>query len=198
MIRRIQPFAQKLLDKYFMATQTTGNVGDADFHVDMIVHLASVLRPKTYVELGTNRCETFNRVSQFAGTAYGADIWAESQSYMKNKSCFFHGSTSDFSDHLRAKDVKIDLLFIDADHSAKSVKEDFENFFDMMTDDGVILMHDGYPKDASQLSPDICGDGYKAIKELSKERDYFELVTIPFPPGLSICRVRQKQVPWEG
>ena len=109
---------------------------------------------------------------------------------------FFLGTTENFIEKFRLQNKKITLLFIDADHSEASVMKDFKNFLPFMADNGVILLHDDYPLNSTQSQPEYCGDGYKAIFELSKERDDFELMTIPFAPGLSLCRVRQKQVPW--
>jgi len=150
------------------------------------------------VELGVHKGETFNRVSKFSSISYAADISPDSAKHIKNSNSYFYQGDSDsFAKEFKLKNKKINLLFIDANHSEQSVKQDFINFLPYMAEDGVILLHDGYPLDALQSDPGFCGDGYKAISELSKERGNFELMTIPFPPGLSLCRVRTKQVPWE-
>lgn len=39
-------------------------------------------------------------------------------------------------------DLKIDLLFIDGDHSYKGVKEDFEKYFNLVKNNGIIALHD--------------------------------------------------------
>ena len=39
-------------------------------------------------------------------------------------------------------DIKIDLLFIDGDHSYDGVKKDFEIFSTLLSDNGVIIIHD--------------------------------------------------------
>ena len=72
--RKSKPIYQYFLDKYLSLSKTSGRTGDADFHVDFIVHLASILRPKCYVELGVYECETFNRVSKFSEESYAVDI----------------------------------------------------------------------------------------------------------------------------
>jgi hypothetical protein len=194
--RRFKPFFQRLLDKYFDLNRTSGEVGDADFHVDLVSHLASVLKPSVYVELGVNKGETFNRVSRYALESFAIDIDEGSRNYIDNKEAFFHGTTSDFLEYFKGSGKQIDLLFIDADHSKESVKEDFFGYLPLLKEQGVILLHDGYPLNESQTVGSICGDGYKAIWEISEMSKDFEIVTIPFPPGLSICRKRTKQVPW--
>jgi len=195
--RKFKPFFQRLMDKYFYYNRTSGEVGDADFHVDLVVHLASILRPDVYVELGVHKGETFNRTRVFSKEGYAVDINESSKNYLNEKSCFYHGTSSDFLNEFMSKGKKIDLLFIDADHSAVSVREDFLGYFPLVSDNGIILLHDGYPLNENQTSASICGDGYKAIWELSNAPDGFELVTIPFSPGLTICRKRSSQVPWD-
>lgn len=196
MIKRFQPLFQKVLDFYFDISKTSGEVGDADFHVDLVVHIASILRPKCYVELGVYKGETFNRVSKFADEAFAVDINEKSSEYIKNKQSFYCGTTDSFLEYFKKSGKKIDLLFIDADHSADSVRFEFTEYFPFVTEQGVILMHDGYPLNEKHTDPKICGDGYKAINELSVASLDYEMVTVPFPPGLTICRKRKKQVPW--
>lgn len=195
--RGLRPILQKLLDAYYRNSKSSGEVGDADFHVDLIVHLASILRPNCYVELGVYKGETFNRVSRFANKSYAVDINPESKSYIRKESDFFSGSTEDFLRYFSSEGRKIDLLFIDADHSASSVEFEFKEFFPYVSDQGVILLHDGYPLREGHTVPEICGDGYKAIERLSQKVDGYEMVTVPFPPGLTICRKRNQQVPWQ-
>ena len=195
-IRKIKPKAQSILDVYLDNTRTTGEIGDADFHVDLIVHLASIIRPKCYVELGVYKCETFNRVSKFSECSFAVDVESRAGSFCKSGS-FYHGNTQDFLEFFKTQNKKIDLLFIDADHSAGSVKQEFSSFFPYIADQGLILMHDGFPLNKAHTVPEVCGDSYLTIGELSREAVGYEMVTIPFPPGLTICRKRTKQVPWE-
>jgi len=45
-----------------------------NWHEDFIVHLASLVRPKVYVELGLYHCALFNRIIPFAEQLIGVDI----------------------------------------------------------------------------------------------------------------------------
>ena len=101
-----------------------------------------------------------------------------------------------FSKEARNANLKIDMLFIDADHSKESVLDDFKAYFDLVTVDGIILLHDSYPANEQDALPGYCGDCYKAIEELSKNTEAYEMMTIPVPPGLTLCRKRKKQVAW--
>ncbi|TYR75829.1 class I SAM-dependent methyltransferase [Rossellomorea vietnamensis] len=169
-----------------------------NWHEDFILHLASVIRPKTYVELGLYRCELFNKMAEFSDQLVGVDINAGAGKYMLNspKAQFFHGTTQEFAENLEANPLKIDMLFIDADHSKEAVLQDFRNFFPYVVPHGLILFHDSHPRDNRMIQPSLCGTAYQAIEELSKERELFEMVTLPISPGVTICRKRKKQLSW--
>lgn len=169
-----------------------------NWHENFIVHLGSVLKPRVYVELGLYHCELFNRMEPFVQRMIGVDLVPESGAYMiKNpKAEFKCMSTSDFAKELKSNPIAIDLLFIDADHSKEWVKQDFLGFFPFVSDQGVILVHDVYPKDKQFTELGYCGDGYQAIFELSKQKDEYEMMTIPVHPGLTLCRKRTTQLSW--
>jgi cephalosporin hydroxylase len=173
-------------------------VAKLNWHEDFILHLASVIRPKTYVELGLFRCELFNKMAEFSDQLVGVDINAGAGKYMLDvpKARFFHGSTENFAKSLETNPLKIDMLFIDADHSKEAVLQDFRNFFPYVVPHGLILFHDSHPKDNRMIQPSLCGTAYQAIEELSKERELFEMVTLPISPGVTICRKRKKQLSW--
>lgn len=174
--------------------ETPGN-----WHEDFIVHIARVARPKVYVELGLYQSELFNKMIPYAGELYGVDRDRTLEKYMhrSEKSHFFAGTTDDFAMYVKKNKIRIDILFIDADHSARSVEKDFINFFPFVSPQGLILLHDAYPKSKKYVDPGYCGDGYKTIWNLSQKRRDFELVTIPVHPGLAICRKRNKQLEWQ-
>ena len=173
-------------------------IGQENWHENFIIHLASIIRPKTYVELGLYKCELFNRIIPYADKLIGIDILPKFGKYMKKteKTTFICSSTTAYYEEIKKKPIVIDMLFIDANHSKESVKEDFEHFFPFVADQGIILLHDGYPKNDNYTDFGHCGNGYKAIEELSQKTDQYEMVTIPMHPGVTICRKRSKHLPW--
>ena len=171
-----------------------------NWHEDFIVHLASLICPRVYVELGIYRCALFNRIVPFAEQLIGVDISADAGNYMQqsSKTRFFKGTTQEFAQKVVANPLQIDLLFIDADHSKTAVLQDFKDFFPFVAPHGLILLHDTHPGNEQMIQPEWCGTAYLAVEELLKEAgSSYELMTIPISPGLTICRKRQAQLSWQ-
>ena len=150
------------------------------------------------MELGLRQCYLFNRIIPFAEQLIGVDISAEAGLAMKqsSKTRFFKGATQDFARELAVRPLQIDMLFIDADHSQAAVLQDFLNFFPFVAPHGLILLHDTHPKDEAMMDPNWCGTACQAIEILAQDTRAYELMTIPVPPGLTICRKRQAQLSW--
>ena len=78
------------------------------------------------------------------------------------------------------QDIKIDLLFIDGDHSYEGVKKDFELYSNLISEKGIIIIHDTDDKYEESLiiSEDSKKDHHrfdgpsKFIKELEKNPNY--------------------------
>lgn len=193
MLNRIYSFFNFKKNKITLSEEVFGN-----WHVDFILHLATIIKPRCYVELGLYQGELFNKMIPYCDTLHGVDMDETVSKFIKKspKVNFYGKSTSDFSKHAKSINLQIDLLFIDADHSYDSVLNDFNSFFPMVRDNGIILIHDSYPKNKSFTSKGYCGDGYKAIEELGEKADNYEIVTIPIHPGLSIIRKRKSHLQW--
>lgn len=169
-----------------------------NWHESFIEHLASVLKPKVYVELGLYRCALFNRIIPHADHLIGVDLDAEVKNWIAkcDKVEFVHSGTDDYAIALRQRPIAIDMLFIDADHSSGQVLKDFWNFFPFVSWHGLILLHDTHPKSMEFTQAGHCLDAYKAVEELSRHTEEFEIMTIPVHPGLTLCRKRIRQLSW--
>jgi len=168
------------------------------WHVDFIAELASVMRPGVYVELGVHRAELFNRVLPHAGQLIGVDTDPDSVRHIHDAPNvrFVLGTTDEFADEVRHSGLKIDMLFIDADHSRDAILKDFRNYFPAVNPHGLILLHDTHPGDPSLIEPGWCGDAYRAVEQLQASASGFEMMTIPRSPGLTLCRKRSAQLSW--
>ena len=172
---------------------------DPKWHQGLIVHLASIMRPEVYVELGIFRCGLFNQVVPFTMRAIGVDADPEAGKYMTRspRATFVAANTSEFARRIRKDPVSIDMIFIDADHSQEAVLDDFRNFLPFVVPHGLILLHDTHPCDEAATDPTRCGTAYRAIDQLSRRSDGFEMMTLPLHPGLTLCRKRTAQVAWQ-
>lgn len=78
------------------------------------------------------------------------------------------------------QDIKIDVLFIDGDHSYEGVKKDFELYSKLLSENGVILLHDTDEtyENSIIVSEDAKKDWHrfdgpsKLIKELKDSKDW--------------------------
>lgn len=94
----------------------------------------------------------------------------------------FIKSTSDtaYYDFFVRQDIKIDVLFIDGDHSYDGVKKDFDLYSQIMNENGLIILHDTDERFEETLlvSEDAKKDYYrfngpsKFVKELEKNQDF--------------------------
>jgi len=168
------------------------------WHEDFIVHLGKILRPNIYVELWLYKCQLFNRMIPYSNKLIWVDLSSESWKFMKKskKTSFINMMTDDYYDIIKNSWIKIDMLFIDANHSKESVKKDFENYFNLVSDNWIILLHDWFPKNKEYTKSWYCWDWYIAIEELTKNKNSYEMMTIPLPPWLTLCRKRNKHLPW--
>jgi hypothetical protein len=106
---------------------------------------------------------------------------------LENESSFFRStfyprlikatSVDAYYDFFIRQDIKIDLLWIDGDHSYEGVKSDFELYSKILSDNGVIIIHDTDPNYEETLivSEDAKKDHYsfkgpsRLVKELEKK-----------------------------
>jgi len=169
------------------------------WHEDFIVHLASIIRPRIYVELGIAKCAVFNRIIPYAEKLIGVDVDPQAETFMQKseKTRFVLANTQEFVKQLAHESLMIDMLFIDADHDREAVLKDFRNYFPFVSPHGIILLHDVHPGHESLIRPEWCGTAYLAAEELSHHTDEYEMVTIPVSPGLAICRKRRSQLSWK-
>lgn len=175
---------------------------DGNFHLDFMELLARRMKPDIYLELGLGpTAECINRISGYCKRSLGVDI----------KGCrghkpgweLFHVSTDEFFEKsaplwLGLNKEVVDLCFIDADHSAEVVWKDLRNVLPYMKQDGIVVLHDTYPESAKYTAPGYSGDCFRVAEEMQEESDleFYEIVTLPFPPGLSIIRKREKHLLW--
>ena len=195
--RRILGAVENLLGLDTVVLRYEGKV-DHKWHQDLILHLASVMRPENYLEVGIFHCGLFNRMLPYAKKLTGVDLSPGAGQYMVSspKAKFVCSDSVGYAKKLKEQGETFDFIFIDADHSEKAVQDDFLHYEDLLRPHGLILLHDTHPIDEAATSQERCGDGYLAIDRFSRQTDKWEMMTIPLHPGLTLCRRRTRQLDW--
>ena len=154
-------------------------------HIPFAFELVEQIRPKTFVELGTHKGDSYfafcNAFAKYCtnGNCYAVDTW------QGDKHAGFYGDEVfnsvakynekfSFSTLLKMKfdiarsyfsDNEIDILHIDGLHTYDAVKHDFYNWLIKVKETGIILLHD------TQVMRDDFGV-YKLWKELKQQYKY--------------------------
>lgn len=153
------------------------------FHEALIPLLVKGIGAEKYLEFGTHLNETYNKVK--CKRKWGVDINA------KIPACF-KMTTAEFILEHAARCGPFDFVFIDADHSAEAVLADFYGIWPYVSPEGLVICHDTNPQYPEDTIPGLCGDAWKSAQEISKRH---ESVTLPYHPGLTIIRKREKWGP---
>ena len=162
--------------------------------------LINVLKPNTFVELGTHYGDSYFTFcqsivdNQLFTKAFAIDHWlGDEQCGIYNEEVFERvnkyneSNYSEFSCLIRKtfdealndfKDHSIDLLHIDGHHSYESVKNDFNKWRSKVRDGGIILLHD------TLVTKDNFGV-HKLWDEISR---VYSCVNLSFSHGLGVLR----------
>jgi hypothetical protein len=110
--------------------------------------------------------------------------WADSDSFLREKfnPRFINSTTEDaFYNFFVKRDIKIDYLHIDADHTYGGVKKDFELYSTIMNENGIISIHDTDKRYWDNFETydgephDICYGPSEFVKEIPIEWEVFSL-----------------------
>jgi len=153
-------------------------------HSDLIIQLVKSVNCKTYLELGIYDGSTLSRVGDIVPRVIGVDI--KDLRINKNVGEFHLSTTQDF---LQNFNEMVDVIFIDADHSFESVKEDFELSLKLLNEFGIIILHDTDPISEKYLDKGYCGDSYKILDWLEVNHPEMSVITLPISEaGLTIIK----------
>ena len=154
-------------------------------HEAFVQYIGAQIKPNIYIELGVDEGNTFELIAPYVSRAIAVDI--------KIPECLedyenYEMSTDEFFGDEWFKG-EADLIFIDADHTYEGAKKDLKNALNILSEDGVIIMHDTDP--VSNFMADnekSCGDVYKLVDDIEEGllKD-LNVVTLPIgDPGLSM------------
>jgi hypothetical protein len=106
--------------------------------------------------------------------------------------------TSECVRQIRAQGLRYDIVFIDACHEYGSTRRDMEDSFSLVTENGIIVLHDCLPPGEIYCAPtrgdagDWCGVTYKAYLDVLLERDDLWFCTVDTDVGCGMIRSNRK------
>jgi predicted O-methyltransferase YrrM len=170
---------------------------DSEWHSKIIAGLGRAYRAVrgddelvSYLEIGVWDGATLWEMAKALrpnGEAYGVDV---DLSPLKRRNLaeslnvhLYEMSSNRFFADDRALKGRFDVIFIDGLHTAAQARKDLANSVRALKPDGTILMHDTYPVRKEWTDESVCGDVYKLVPEIDRER--FQVTTLPLFPGLT-------------
>lgn len=105
-----------------------------------------------YLELGLNCGTNFN--SLLLKNKKSVDIKASkvTPTYLMSTDSFFAQNQDIF-----------DMIYVDADHAYEQVIRDYNNSVDVISNNGLIFLHDLYPPDEAHTASNLCDNSFKIL-----------------------------------
>ena len=110
-----------------------------------ILEISTARSGYNYDRLDRSRFEVCRRLSYLT-----PDDWADGAP-IDYRSC--DRDTSECLRQIRVQGLRFDIVFVDACHEYESTRGDMQDALDLVTDNGVIVMHDCLPDDAAICTP---------------------------------------------
>lgn len=176
-------------------------------HIPFAYALVQMCRPRTLVELGTHKGDSYCAFCQAVAAigaatrctavdtwqgdpqagAYGPDVLADLRAHHDPLyGAFSILLQSTFEDALSSFDNRsIDILHVDGFHSYEAVRHDYQSWLPKLSDQGVVLFHD-----TRDRRPDF--GVWRLWQEIAPARPSFEF---PFGAGLGVLVVGNEAPP---
>lgn len=151
-------FLQGGFSEIYLKELTFQGGGSGVLDYAFLKKLAEVFNCKEYMEIGTHIGESINIMSECCEKLYSVSLPIDAINSSRS-ACKYYGRP-DFSDRLAYSDKirhfyvdskqfdfssfgsKIDLYFIDGDHSYEGVYQDTKNIFEVKKEDAIVVWHD--------------------------------------------------------
>jgi len=132
----------------------------------LINHLIKDLNFSSYLELGVAIGSSWKQIKCRVKT--GVDISNLEMPLTREGDTVHNFSSTTTDDFFKIWDTnkKIDIIYIDALHEKEQVKRDFFNSINVLSNNGVIILHDINPLDEEGTSQNVSGDAFAFWIEL--------------------------------
>ena len=150
---------------------------------EIVQEIINIKKYKAYLEIGTYKNELFNEIS--CEKKIGVDPVSGGNIRKTSDDFFFDNSE------------KFDLIFIDGLHKYKQVKKDILNSIKILNDNGVILIHDCFPRNFYYQAVPRCqlnwnGDTWKALVE-ARTKDNLDTYCLNADEGIGVIFKRKNK-----
>ena len=171
------------------------------WHLVFIDSLLQVMKPNISVEIGVAEGQGTRILSRHSTKVFAVDSDPASLKFisnLKNVEWMNSSSWDALSLLCTSYQSKVDFVFIDGDHRAEIAFGDFERALKLITPEGLIALHDTYPKSIEFTSEanEWCGSAYRVPSLIRKNFPEFECITIPRHPGLTLVQRRVSKPLW--
>lgn len=172
---------------------------DEGAHRWFLPYLARLIGARWYLELGVMHGESLWPMVDGNPELRAVAVDCEGKFRLDHErvEAFAEIRTQDFFARIAPEhDWRFDLVLIDADHEEASVSADLTACLPYVREHGLICLHDTYPGLESLTARERCWTAWRVGERLGRgEWSELEAVTLPFSPGLTICRKRTKHLP---
>ena len=172
------------------------------WHERLIELVVANMRPSLSLEIGIAEGRVSRILAKHSVAAIGIDLDPIAIDRVKGLSNFsaYLGDSHLILNHLRLDFAdQVSLAFIDGNHIAEHAFEDFKLVLPLMKNEGLILMHDTWPRDVTFTSEanEWCGSAWRLPRLIKRHFPGFEIVTLPFHPGLTLVSKGIHRLDWE-
>ena len=171
------------------------------WHETFLNVLTFRLKPINCIEVGVSKGRTTRILSGNCSNVYAIDIDSNALNHidnLENVSFINEESRLALAGLLPKLRNNVDFIFVDGDHRSEAVMADVEISLELLSDAGLLVLHDTYPRDYSFISEknEWCGDSYKVPNLIENNYKEMRLVTLPIHPGLTIVQKIFRQPHW--
>ena len=163
---------------------------DGVWHKHLLAVIAERMKPHCFLELGLGGDPAVGYVAQHADVSYGVDRYhdaALAKTY--RNTMLIRATTDEFFEGIGKIIEPPDLVLIDADHDKDQVLKDLRGVAAICAPNCLVAIHDTFPEGDHHTRPELCSNSYQVPAELDCEH-----VTLPFPPGVTLCRLRPQSL----
>jgi predicted O-methyltransferase YrrM len=171
------------------------------WHLPFLRVFLANFSPNVSVEVGVAEGESTEILSRFSNQVFSIDMdsnCGRKINHLPNVN-FINSDSWTALDAL-ANDLrsKVDFCFIDGNHVSEIVYGDFVRASKLISERGIICLHDTYPKSIEYVSEENqwCGSAFKVPDIIRREFPEFDVFTIPIHPGLTLVQKRLTKPLW--